>query len=98
MIPPSWPFDQPENCAAVTNKDIAFDGAPILHVCHDADDHGWQFIGLEDAHPENIALVCMAEIVKLDPSVKQVAHIPPGWYAWRRAVGAPWTIEELPDE
>lgn len=90
----NWPFDQPENCAAVTNKDIINDGAPILHVCHDEDDHGWQFIGLEDAKEENIALVCMAEIVKLDPTVMEVAHIPPGWHAWREYVGAEWIIEK----
>lgn len=90
----NWPFDQPENCVAVTNKDIINDGAPILHVCHDEDDHGWQFIGLEDAKEENIALVCMADIVKLDPTVKEVAHLQPGWHAWRDAVGAEWAIEK----
>ncbi|KZZ59023.1 hypothetical protein A3762_06320 [Oleiphilus sp. HI0125] len=89
-----WPFDQPENCAAVTNKDIAFEGAPILHVCHDEDDHGWQFLGLEDAQEENISLIAMSQVVKLDPSVKEVAHIPPGWHAWRQHVGGPWEIEK----
>ncbi|ABS06893.1 hypothetical protein Q4Q49_22075 [Shewanella sp. SP1S1-7] len=89
-----WPFDQIETCVAVTNKDIIHEGAPILHVCHDEEDHGWQFIGLDDAEEENIALVCMAEIVKLDPTVKEVAHIPPGWHAWRQHVGAEWEIEE----
>lgn len=92
-----WPFDQEENCVAVTNKDIIHDGAPILHVCHDEEDHGWQFIGLDDAREEDIALVCMAEIVKLDPSVKEIAHIPPGWHAWRQQVGAEWEIEEYVD-
>ena len=89
-----WPFDQIETCVAVTNKDIAFDGSPILHVCHDDEDDAWQFIGLEDAKEENIALVCMAEIVKLNPSVKEVAHIPPGWHAWRANVGGKWSIEK----
>ncbi len=90
----NWPFDQPENCAAVTNKNIINDGAPILHVCHDEEDHGWQFIGLEDAKEENIALVCMAEIVKLDPTVKEVAHIPPGWHAWRENSEENWVVEK----
>lgn len=78
-----WPFDQVENCAAVTNKNIAFDGAPILQVFHDAEDHGWQFLGLGEQNSDDIALVSMAEIVTLDPSVKEVAHIEPGWFAWR---------------
>jgi len=91
----NWPFDQPENCAAVTNKDIAFEGAPILQVFHDEDDHGWQFLGLGEPVSENIALVCMAEIVNLDPSVKEVAHIEPGWFAWREKVADEWKIEKL---
>lgn len=90
----NWPFDQEESCVAVTNRNIIHDGAPILHVFHDDDDHTWQFIGLEDASENEIALVCMAEIVKLDPSVKEVAHIPPGWHAWRQFVGGEWEIEE----
>ena len=89
-----WPFDQVESCAAFTNRDIAFDGAPILHICHDLEDHGWQFLGLEDAQQENIVLVCMADIVKLDISVKEVAHIPPGWHAWRAKIGDEWQIEK----
>jgi hypothetical protein len=93
-IPDSWPFDQMPNCSAVTNKDIATGEAPILHVCHDEDDHGWQFIGLEDAISENSALVCMSDIVRMDPSVVAVAKIPPGWHAWRESVDHEWIIEE----
>jgi hypothetical protein len=89
-----WPFDQVENCVAVTNKDIISNGAPILHVCHDEEDDGWQFIGLEDAQEDNLALVCMAQIVKLDPSVQEVAHIEPGWHAWRKSIDSEWVIEK----
>ena len=39
----SWPFDQPENCAAVTTTHVMKGGADITHVSHDLDDHGWQF-------------------------------------------------------
>jgi hypothetical protein len=42
MPPPTWPFDQPPNCAVLTLRSIVFGGAPILYVSHDADDHGWQ--------------------------------------------------------
>ncbi|TBW53348.1 hypothetical protein EZI54_15310 [Marinobacter halodurans] len=90
-----WPFDQPENCSAITSKDIAFDGAPILQVFHDEDDHGWQFLGLGEPVPENTAIICMAGIVKLDPSVKEVAHIEPGWFAWQEQVADKWKIEIL---
>jgi len=86
----AWPFDQPSNCAAITLRSIVFDGHPILHVTHDADDHGWQFLGLEDADPDAAAVVSMWEVVALDPSVQKLADMPPGWHAWRESTTSPW--------
>lgn len=91
-----WPFDQPRNCAAITIRSIVFDGAPILHVTHDEDDHGWQFLGWEDADVSQGAVVRLEEIVKLDPSVLEVADLPPGWRAWRKSKSSPWTRERWP--
>lgn len=93
MASDDWPFDQPRNCAAITIRSVVFDGAPILHVTHDEDDHGWQFLGWEDADVSQGAVVCLAEIVKLDPSVLEVADLPPGWHAWRKSKSSPWTRE-----
>ncbi len=87
----SWPFDQPPNGVAITLRSIVFNGAPILHVTHDADDHGWQFLGAEDADPADAAVVCMKEIVAHDPSVCEVSDIPPGWHAWRQSKSSPWS-------
>jgi hypothetical protein len=61
---------------------------PILLVSHDADDHGWQFIGTSDADGR---VVCLEHVVNLDPTVLQVADLPPGWQAVRDEVGGPWT-------
>lgn len=85
-----WPFDQPRNCAAITLRRIVFDGGPILRVSHDADDHGWQFIDLDDFDTDDAAIVAMEEITKLDASVFEVANLPPGWHAWRDSPDAPW--------
>jgi hypothetical protein len=86
----SWPFDQPRDCAVVTMRPIAFDGAPILHVSHDLDDHGWQFLGSGDPDIEQAAVVGLGEIVRLDPSVLEIADLPPGWHAWRESQSSPW--------
>ena len=72
-----WPFDQPPDCAAITLRSIVIDRQPILHVVHDADDHGWQFLGLEDADPDQAAVVSMEQIVALDASIRDVADLPP---------------------
>jgi hypothetical protein len=87
----SWPFDQPRNCAAITLRSIVFGGAPILHVTHDEDDHGWQFLGWDDAREEDACVVSMQEVVERDPSVLEVADLPPGWQAYRTSDASPWS-------
>jgi hypothetical protein len=65
-------------------------GEPILLVSHDEDDHGWQFIGSTDANVPDGRVVCLEEMVRLDPTVVEVADLPPGWKAVRECVGEPW--------
>jgi hypothetical protein len=83
-----WPFDQAPNCAVISLRSVVFGGAPILHVTHDADDHGWQFLGLQDANTAEAAVVSLREIVALDPTVCSVSDLPPGWHAWRQSTSA----------
>lgn len=92
----SWPFDQPRNCATLTMRQVLEGSEPILLVSHDADDHGWQFIGSSDAAMADAKVVCLEEIVQLDPTVLEVADLPPGWQAVRKKVGAPWSRREHP--
>jgi hypothetical protein len=89
MSMPAWPFDQPENCAVITLRAIIFGGEPVLRVTHDADDHGWQFLGVGDADVADAAVVALSEIVARDPSLLQIADLPPGWGAWRSSLSAP---------
>lgn len=88
-----WPFDQPKNCVAFSTKPVVFEGAPILYAYCDEDDHSWQFIGAEAGTDDNMATVKMEKIVTLDPTVQEIAHMEPGYYAWRAKVGSPWKIE-----
>ncbi|MCY2983983.1 MAG: hypothetical protein NTY15_10125 [Planctomycetota bacterium] len=85
--------DQPRNCAVISLRQIVFGIAPILHVVHDEDDHGWQFLNLDDAREEDASVVTLEEIVKLDPTVLALADIPPGWRAWRKSVTHEWNRE-----
>ena len=71
---------------------------PILLVAHDADDHAWQFIGTSDASVIDGRIVCLQEIVKLDPTVLDVADLPPGWQAIREEVGGEWTRRQCPED
>lgn len=89
-----WPFDQPPDCIAISLRRIVFDGEPILHVTHDLDDHGWQFLDLADAEPDDAAVVAMRNIVNIDPTMCEVADLPPGWHAWRESQSSPWQRAE----
>lgn len=86
-----WPFDQPRNCAALTMRQILDGSEPILLVSHDADDHGWQFTGISDASVADGKIISLEEIVRLDPTVLEVANLPPGWQAVRNEVGGQWS-------
>src|SRR5687767_13668168 len=87
-----WPFDKPRSCVAFTVRQVLDGSEPILLVSHDADDdHGWQFIGTSDASMADAKLVCLEEIARVDPTILEVADLPPGWQAVRDAVGGVWT-------
>jgi hypothetical protein len=86
-----WPFDQPRNCAVFTVRQILDRSQPVLHVTHDFDDHGWQFLAWETPKSEDAKIVALEEIINFDPSLLLLADLPPGWHAWRRIVGDPWT-------
>jgi hypothetical protein len=91
-----WPFDQPRNCATFTMRQILEGSEPILLVSHEEDDHSWQFIGISDASMADAKLVSLEEIVRIDPTVLQVADLEPGWQAVREFVDGPWTRRPHP--
>jgi len=84
-----WPFDQAPNAAALTVRSV-LEGHPILHVAHDIDDHGWQFLDGRDADVDEGRVIGMGEALKRDPTLREIADLPPGWIAWREAPGSPW--------
>ncbi len=86
---PDWPFDQAPNVAAITVRSI-LDGAPILHVSHDADDDGWQFLDGRDVVMEDGRVIGMSTALRLDPSLREIADLPPGWIASRPDRDSPW--------
>ena len=86
----TWKFDQRPNCAVFTVREILERGEPVLHVSHDEDDHGWQFLGIETPDASEARIVSLREMLSLDPSLLELADLPVGWHAWRRHVGDSW--------
>jgi len=99
MTSNDWPFDQPRKCATLTMWQVLEGVEPILVVCHDEDDHGWQFLGASDANVDDARIVSLEEIVAMDRTVLEVADLRPGWQAERDAPGRRWTRRQsAPDE
>lgn len=87
-----WVFDEPRNLGVFTTSRVLDENHPILLVCHD-DDGDWQFLcGTTDA-PEPGRLICLKDVVKIDPGVNDVADLPTGWRAWRESAGVEWRRE-----
>ena len=92
-----WPFDQPRDRAVFVTREVFERIEPILHVTHDSDDHGWQFIGSSDGTAENGRVIALREAVELDPSILQLADLPVGWHAVQHSVKDPWKREAMDD-
>ena len=90
-----WPFDQAENVAAITSKYVLEGNYPILRVVHYFDDHSWAFTCGTTNDPREGRVIAMREVVRIDPTIKEIADLPPGWGASREVVGGKWEKYEL---
>jgi hypothetical protein len=85
-----WPFADPPNMAVITLAQVFLQGMPVLHVTHDEDDGGWQFLTGEIAEVSQGIVVCLREMIDHDPSLAALADLPLGWYAWRPDKESAW--------
>jgi hypothetical protein len=90
----SWPFADPPNAAAITQRTILEGGRPILLVVHDEGGEGWQFLDGGEFRAEEALIVALKTIVLFDASISALADLPPGWQARRTAPGTPWVREK----
>lgn len=105
----NWKFKQPildrntdfkfyeeRNLGVYTTKQV-LEGAPILFVYHN-EDGDWQFHSSSEPNLDEAKLVCLEEIVKLDPTINKIYYLPYGWAAWRESKDGEWEIEEDTEE
>ena len=85
-----WPFEDPPNVAVLTVWAVLDGSAPILRVCHDADDGAWQFLHGGPVSEKDAALVGLGRMLERDPSLRELADLPEGWIAERADIGSPW--------
>jgi hypothetical protein len=92
---PPQVFDSP-NGLVITPRQVMEQGWPILLVAHDDEEpRGWQFLnGRGDTDdPKNGIPVHAEHVIERDPSVVELADLPPGWEARRKSEGSPWVRE-----
>jgi hypothetical protein len=89
-----WPFADSENVATLTTRQVVEDGEPILIVFHYADDGMWQLSTAASFEEADAMIVSLREVFDIDPSIGELADLPPGWRASRRAAGEPWQRQE----
>jgi predicted adenylyl cyclase CyaB len=93
-MPNEWTFPDPEGTEVIALERILRGESPVLLVCHDPDEPGWQFLDGEHVFEEDGASVYLGDMLLLDPSLAVLGDLPTGWYAWRAAPGLPWQRAE----
>lgn len=93
-VDPSWPLPVPPEQKVFVCRHIR-EGAPIGFVARQADrvsSEDWTFhCGREHVWSEdNLALWHVAHIVRMAPSIREVADLGIGELAWRSGPGRPW--------
>lgn len=95
--PPEWPSDQAPNVAAISDAAVVDDGAPILLVVHYSVDHSWAFLSGGQFDVAQGKVIGMREAIRLDPTLREIAGLAPGWTASRDRVGGAWQRQADPD-
>lgn len=81
-------FYEERNTATFTTQQV-LNGESILYVYHNTDGD-WQFHSSDNPSTEDGKIVCLEQIVKIDPSVNNVYHLQYGWSAWRNSKEEKW--------
>ena len=92
-------FKDPPTRAAFICQHVA-DGDPVLYVSHD-DNGDWQFLcgRVHDADAgERPLLVCLADAVRRDPGLNDLARLCRKHHAERASPTAPWSITDDGEE
>lgn len=86
-------FFESKNLATFTTRQWLEDKKPILRVVHEIDGD-WQFL-TGDQLPEDIKIVALEQLIKLDNTLNEVFDLEYGEEAEREFIGGPWKRNTL---
>ena len=89
-------FNEDLNVAVFTTRFVIRGGEPIRNVFHHEDDGAWEFTGGTRAEADSdYLIVALAEIIKRDTTVLELADLSPGEAAYRAHVNAVWERRKI---
>jgi hypothetical protein len=86
----------PLDIAVITTQDIADGKAPVLYATRDK--LGLQFLDADETIERKPVAIAKADLLRLDPSLTEVASLPVGWQAWRDSADSPWERAPLSEQ
>lgn len=92
----NFKFLEERNLGVFTTSDV-LKGKPIKFVYHN-EDGDWQFHSEQDPNINNAKIVCLDELVKMDPTLNDIYYLNYGEAAKRIEIGGDWEIFEDKDE
>ncbi len=93
-------FEDPINTAVFTTRFVVNDNKLITYVSHDVEDGAWQFFSDDEIENyEDVALIVgLGEIIELDKTVLEIAHLQMGFIATRQSASDNWLISKQDTE
>jgi hypothetical protein len=86
----TWNFAQPRNLAVISLNRVITGESDVLHVSHDQDDGGWQFLDGSAFAESDARIVGLGEMVDSDPTLSELADLPEGFVATRSSKTDAW--------
>lgn len=90
----------PHDLLAIIQRTVSAGEFPVLTVIHDDEDDWLVSDGVHDPNGGASSVLHLQHVVDSDPSLAELATMPPGYVARRSTAGDAWVIEEwtYPDD
>jgi hypothetical protein len=83
-------WSDPLDPIAMTTASVASKAKPVLLVIHEEGHGGWQFMDGGDVTGTKPHVIPKEELLKLDPTLKEVTDLPVDWEGRRSSASSPW--------
>lgn len=90
-------FKESEKTVVFTTKFVVLENKEITSVYHYEEDNTWQFYSSDKVtnYMDVAMLVGLGQIIKRDNTILEIADLPEGYLAFRKAKGEKWVIEKI---